>query len=225
MKRRQFLTNASTLLLGSLTLPKILSANNFPLTQTGNAPFSLNLVTDQPDKAIGLVDKFFKNSKSNYGKISFEEIQLTGNHVSDIAFVKNGKLVDFRKETNFFTKELGKISKQLELPKKVTNPKLIKFYNQSPKPEFANVFSTGILVDRLALKEDFNSKVIKNSKGEIEFSIQNGKAKITEATCKHKTCLSMGKINKAGESLVCIPNQITIALEGTKNGLTDSVTF
>ncbi len=225
MKRRKFLTNTSTLVLGSLVLPNFLSANNFPLTQIRNESFSLNLVTHKPTEAIELVDRLLKNSNLNLGQITFEEIQLVGNHVSDIAVVRNGKLIDFRKGKNILANELNKISKQLELPRKIENPKLIKFYNQSPKPEFANVFSAGILVDRIALEEDSGSKVIQSSKGEIEFSIINGKAKITEATCKHKTCLKMGKINNAGESLVCIPNQITIALEGTKNGLTDSVTF
>lgn len=225
MKRRKFLTNTSTLLLGSLALPKILTANNFSLTQTRNESFSINMLTDKTTEAIELVDRFLKNSNLNLGKVTFEEIQLVGTHVSDIAFVRNGKLIDFRKDKNILTNELNKISNQLEFPQKVVNPKLVKFYNQSPKPEFVDIFSSGILVDKIALNEDLNSRVFKNQKGEVEFLIKNGKAQITEATCKHKTCLKMGKINKSGESLVCIPNKISIAISGTRSGLTDSVTF
>lgn len=225
MKRRRFLINSSTLALGSLVFPQFLEANNFSQIQVGNTLFSLNLVTDQTENAIKLVEKLLQNSNLNFGKITFEETQLVGNHVSDIALIQNGNLVDFRKGKNLLKDELKKISNFLELPKKVENPKLIKFYNQSPKPEFVNIFSSGILVDKIALDKNLNSRVFKNQKGEIEFEIKNGKAKITEATCKHKTCLKMGKISKAGESLICIPNQISIAISGTKNGLTDSVTF
>lgn len=225
MKRRRFLINSSTLALGSLVFPQFLEANNFSQIQVGNTLFSLNLVTDQTENAIKLVEKLLQNSNLNFGKITFEEFQLAGNHVSDIALVQNGSLVDFRKGKNLLQNELNKISNLLELPQKVENPKLIKFYNQSTEPEFVDIFSSGILVDKIALDKNLNSRVFKNQKGEIEFEIKNGKAQITEATCKHKTCLKMGKISKAGESLICIPNQISIAISGTKNGLTDSVTF
>ena len=40
--------------------------------------------------------------------------------------------------------------------------------------------------------------------------IENGTAAITEADCPDALCVNMGKINRAGQSIVCLPHQVVV---------------
>ncbi len=42
--------------------------------------------------------------------------------------------------------------------------------------------------------------------------IQDGHAHIKDATCPDKLCEMQGKINKTGETIVCLPNRIVITV-------------
>ena len=42
--------------------------------------------------------------------------------------------------------------------------------------------------------------------------IEDGKAHMDEADCPDKLCINQGKINKAGQTIVCLPNKIVITV-------------
>lgn len=44
--------------------------------------------------------------------------------------------------------------------------------------------------------------------------IQDGWAFIREASCPDKLCVRQGRIKKAGQSIVCLPNRLTVIIEG-----------
>jgi len=46
---------------------------------------------------------------------------------------------------------------------------------------------------------------------------------ISQASCPRKICMRQGKISKPGESLVCLPNQIVVSIEGSAK--TDAVSY
>ena len=48
--------------------------------------------------------------------------------------------------------------------------------------------------------------------GNSEISIIDGKARFSKAPCKKKYCIHQGWINKVNQTIVCLPNQITIAI-------------
>lgn len=50
--------------------------------------------------------------------------------------------------------------------------------------------------------------------GSNTLSIREGKADMTEADCPDKLCVKQKPISKKGETLVCLPNQIVVAIEG-----------
>lgn len=57
-----------------------------------------------------------------------------------------------------------------------------------------------------------SDKVIELDGGTVY--IQNGKVWITDADCSDKICESFGTICNAGESIVCVPNEIVIRIKG-----------
>ncbi len=47
--------------------------------------------------------------------------------------------------------------------------------------------------------------------------IQNGEAWVEDSPCKDKICIKMGRIRRAGEEAVCIPNRVVVQMKGAKS--------
>lgn len=54
--------------------------------------------------------------------------------------------------------------------------------------------------------------------------IEHGAIRISESTCPQKLCLHQGPINAVGEMIVCVPNKISIWIEGARKNKFDAVT-
>ena len=44
--------------------------------------------------------------------------------------------------------------------------------------------------------------------------IEGGKAYITSADCPDHTCMNTGKISRVGQSIICLPNKVTVTVIG-----------
>ena len=51
--------------------------------------------------------------------------------------------------------------------------------------------------------------------GETVIAIQAGKARVIEATCRDKICISMGAISAPGAWVACLPNRLFLRIAGT----------
>lgn len=49
---------------------------------------------------------------------------------------------------------------------------------------------------------------------DLTVHIEGGKVWVTDATCGDKTCEHTGKISRAGQSVVCLPNGIVVSVTG-----------
>lgn len=47
--------------------------------------------------------------------------------------------------------------------------------------------------------------------------IQNGSAWIEEASCPDGLCRKMGKISRSGQSIICLPNRVVVAIENASS--------
>lgn len=50
--------------------------------------------------------------------------------------------------------------------------------------------------------------------GETKALIENGTVRILQSPCRHKVCIGMGRIGRAGEWLACVPNHLLLRIEG-----------
>ena len=75
--------------------------------------------------------------------------------------------------------------------------------------ERVNIYRDGKLISSLGVDKDTEYKVDK-----LTVKIENGAAFISESDCKCKTCIGFGRLSKAGQTAVCLPNKITIELIG-----------
>jgi hypothetical protein len=53
--------------------------------------------------------------------------------------------------------------------------------------------------------------------------IENGKAYLSYANCPDHTCVNTGKISYNGQSIVCLPNRLTVKVVSTDGGGVDFV--
>lgn len=229
MNRRAFLQKSSLIMpglgvagiLGSM--PRKLFAEPVKM-----GSLSLSIVSDQPDKAVAMVQQLLNRSKLAQRHIHYTEYVLHGNHMADIAFTHSGQLIDFHHQDGPLLGELLKIAKHLNFPHSCNNPVLSHFSieNGIQKPSGIQVFKNNQLILEKAFPEKTETVAIDAPKGRIVLEVTSDHSvQFVETSCKHKTCMNMGKINQAGQNLVCIPNQISVAIAGTDISGVDSITF
>lgn len=81
----------------------------------------------------------------------------------------------------------------------------------------------GEVVASYPLSENRTCTVEGVSGGTNELVIQDGEAWLTDASCPDQLCVNMGKIDKAGQSIVCLPNQVVIEIVGDRTESEDDV--
>ena len=64
-----------------------------------------------------------------------------------------------------------------------------------------------------SLNQTVNKQVI-GFLGSSEISIAEGKVRFVKSPCTKKYCIHHGWINKINQTIVCLPNQITISIVG-----------
>lgn len=234
MKRRDFLKYSSLVVpaaaaigtIGTFT-NKILAADKSHLFSEKNGLFSLSVITDQPSKTIHMIEQVIKNSGYGSSDLDFSEYRLEGTHTGDIAYVKSGKLINYHKGIDDFSVMLNESANSLSLPRSLDNPLLLRF--SSPQdlssPGLVNIFRGDTLIKQLSLDNDVNHYRVEGLKGHVDLSIKNKSVKIISSTCRHKTCMTMAPISRPGENLICIPNQINVAVAGKNSRGIDSITF
>lgn len=77
---------------------------------------------------------------------------------------------------------------------------------------------SGEEVARYSLSED-REAVIETENGKNVLVIKDGYADITEADCPDGLCERQRKISKTGETLVCLPNKVTVTVIGGEDGV------
>lgn len=76
---------------------------------------------------------------------------------------------------------------------------------------YAVVRVEGAVVARYPLDED---GVYPLNGGTNILAIEDGYAWIQEADCPDHVCMLLGKVNKTGQIITCLPNLLTVTIEG-----------
>ncbi len=86
--------------------------------------------------------------------------------------------------------------------------------------------SDGKIVKEIPLNKNESKKIqIKSKEGHLTVEINNGEVRVLDSTCKDKLCVKEGWIRKIGESIVCLPNRISISIIGRRKTEIDTTTY
>ncbi len=81
----------------------------------------------------------------------------------------------------------------------------------SQKAFCVNIYQGDTLLKTLPLSQDAVFEI--ESIG-MKIEVLQGKAFISESSCRCKTCQSFGKLSKAGQTAICLPAKIRLELDG-----------
>lgn len=144
--------------------------------------------------------------------ISF--LQLRESSLPSFTLVQGGKVCDLRtRKAHWLWNEMNRNP----LPSSwLTHASLQNNQNKLGRGEFVCVYKEGDVLDRLSLKTSPYRSYF-GKKGEITVTIKEGKAWISESSCKHKICLSSPPIALAGERIICAPNHFFLEIPGASS--------
>ncbi|TAL70896.1 MAG: hypothetical protein EPN82_00925 [Bacteroidetes bacterium] len=229
MNRRQFVEGSIFAAGGMVATGRLLAKNSNKINSTNlytnKNTIDLELLCDDSGIAFDSISSFLK--LLNVSNVKIEEHQLIGDYIGDVVFIYNNCLVNYKSDNTKHGHIIRNISETLKLPRKIKNPTLIKAIsvNKDSFPKYVNVFSDNKITERYKISEEKKDIHIKAEKGELVFSITNNSVFATHSSCKHKNCIHTGAIRKAGQNIICIPNNIRIALDGNHRRDIDSITF
>lgn len=89
----------------------------------------------------------------------------------------------------------------------------VVFVMVKPEARVAVVRVDGQVVKRLPLDNNAQYAIDQGEKHNLVV-IESGKAFMEEASCPDKVCINQGKKHRSGQSIVCLPNKVSIELEG-----------
>lgn len=58
----------------------------------------------------------------------------------------------------------------------------------------------------------------------MRVEVADGSVRVTQSSCPDGLCMRMGAITRAGESIVCLPNRVSVVLAGGEEAL-DAVVY
>lgn len=90
----------------------------------------------------------------------------------------------------------------------------------SKQGQVAVICINGVEVERHPLSVDGEFSL---NQGSNILVIKNGYAYLKEANCPDKLCMIQGKIHLSGQCITCLPNRLTVTIEGSSDGGTDLV--
>ena len=214
MNRRNFF-KISSFAIGAAALSNVAGSALTKVMAAANPSsdsFSLELITDNEDKAIDLAQSFMKDLNGSGGVIKFSEYRLDKAESADIVLVRGGKLVNYKTGSDDVRRQVAEIAKELELPRIINNPVRIKFTSSGSETAAINflIFHKERLVEKVTASTSNRNVLVMGSKGEMTVNVSGKKARVVQASCTHKNCVNSGSISLSGENIVCIPNQVHI---------------
>lgn len=90
------------------------------------------------------------------------------------------------------------------------------------RPARAEVEASGRAVAAIDLASDGSSEVA-GPLGVTRIEVRGGRVRVLSSPCPRQACRHGGWIDKAGEMLVCLPNEVVVRLPGTSPGAPDAV--
>lgn len=93
---------------------------------------------------------------------------------------------------------------------------LLVFFLRSGSGAWAVVRVNGEEVARYPLSENGTYPL---NGGSNTLVIQDEQAWLCDANCPDKLCVKQGRISYSGQCITCLPNRLTVTLEGAKEGI------
>lgn len=89
----------------------------------------------------------------------------------------------------------------------------LRFFAPQGEDKKIEILCDGVPIKTIALPAE-DSLIALGESGQIKLEIKDNQIRFVEADCPDKTCVRSGFIDKAGQSLLCLPNRIVVRIVG-----------
>ena len=96
-------------------------------------------------------------------------------------------------------------------------------YLSSSEGDIVIVKVDGTVVKELPLNQDDEFTVSGFQGGINSIIIRNGSVLASDADCPDKLCVKTGKINRAGETIVCLPHRVVVEIKSNSVSDNDNI--
>ena len=79
----------------------------------------------------------------------------------------------------------------------------------------AEIMQDGRIVRTIELKKGESYDIPIKADGFNLISVRDGSISITSSDCRNEDCMKMGTISHGGESIICLPNRLSIRRSGS----------
>ena len=79
----------------------------------------------------------------------------------------------------------------------------------------AEIMQDGRIVSTIELKKGESYDIPIKADGFNLISVRDGSISITSSDCRNEDCMKMGTISHGGESIICLPNRLSIRISGS----------
>lgn len=79
----------------------------------------------------------------------------------------------------------------------------------------AEIMQNGRIVRTIELKKSESYDIPIKADGFNLISVRDGSISITSSDCRNEDCMKMGTISHGGESIICLPNSLSIRISGS----------
>lgn len=101
----------------------------------------------------------------------------------------------------------------------------MKIYQSTTTKEGVVVVTVdGDVYGTYPLNEDMEEKIVLEDGSYNILVIKDGKADVTDASCRDRICVDHRPVSKNGESIVCLPNKMVAGIENSEEPEVDSLT-
>lgn len=99
---------------------------------------------------------------------------------------------------------------------------IIRYVSESDGGQ-VEVVIDGKVEESFSLNEDITYKIFTDSENYNILEIKDGVVRVSEANCPDELCVTQNSIDKAGESIICLPHKLVIRITGTDASEVDAI--
>ncbi len=124
--------------------------------------------------------------------------------------VRNGRIWDIRSKRVYSLWQ--EMNRNHEPSSSLTFASLKKKTPVQSAGELVSMYREGQKIETLSLNIN-GEKTFKIRGGRITVKIADGKAWVTESSCRHKICLYSPPVSSAGERIICVPGHFLLKID------------
>lgn len=94
---------------------------------------------------------------------------------------------------------------------------LLYFYNDKGKGSYVQIDYNGYRYEEVEFSSFGEDEVRTYYVNETKIIVDKNGAYFAQSPCKGQVCVNSGKINKSGQTVVCLPQKVSIRVEESEN--------